>query len=145
VPQFRCSISKIINAPIAYVYNWCTDFRADDPKIIGAPYTRNVIEKTKKRAVWIQHYTRDGVEKEGIRYVTLSPPNSWHMEGVNEEMDRTGDYSLRPLGKDKTKLQIVIRTRYKSIEPEPVSKLKENISADWEKYKAALEKEYASR
>lgn len=106
MPQYR--ISKIIDAPPSFVYKWCTDFRADDPKILGASYTRHIVDKTKKRAVWIQHYTRDGVEMEGVRYVTLFPPDSWHMESVNEDADRIGDYHLTPLGK-KTNSQSLSR------------------------------------
>jgi hypothetical protein len=141
VSQSSYGISKIINAPISYVYKWCTDFRAEDPMIIGAAYTRHIVDKSNKRAVWIQHY---GAEKEGVRYVTLSPPDSWHMEGLNDESTRTVDYHLKSLGK-KTELTISIKIKYKTIEPEPVSKLRENLSNDWEKYKAALEKDYLSR
>jgi len=136
-------ISKIFDVPLAYVYNWCTDFSDDDPKIIDASYTRHVIEKTKKRAIWIQHYTQDGVAKEGVRIVTLTPPDSWHLESVNEELYRTGDYTLASLGRKRTKLEIVIKTRYLSIPAESPTKLKESLSDDWDKYKAALEKEFA--
>lgn len=146
MPLYGYKVSKIMNAPITYVYNWCTDFRADDPEIIGAQYTRHIVDKSKKRVVWVQHYTRDDKEMEGVRYVVLSPrKKSWHMEGANEESNRTGDYSLRSLGKEKTKLDISIKIQYKTIEPESIPKLKENLSADWEKYKAALEKDYAAR
>ncbi|MCL5068585.1 MAG: hypothetical protein M1368_09580 [Thaumarchaeota archaeon] len=58
-------ISQIFDVPLAYVYGRCTDFTNDDPKIIGAPNSRHIVEKTKKRAVWIQHHTRDGVGKKG--------------------------------------------------------------------------------
>ena len=139
MPQTSYSISKIINAPISYVYKWCTDFWAEDPMIIGAAYTRHIVDKSSKRAVWIQHYA----DKEAVRYVTLSPPDSWHMEGLNDESTRTADYHLKSLGK-KTKLTISIKIKYKTIEPEPASKLRENLSNDWEKYKTALEKDYLS-
>lgn len=137
-------ISKTIHAPLEYVYAWCTDFTDEDPEIIGAPYTRHVIEKTKKRAIWIHRYKMNGDTKEGVRIVTLSPPQSWHLESVNEELTRTGDYTLRSLGLGNTKLEIVIKTEFKTIKPESARKLKESLSEDWEKYKAALEKDYAS-
>lgn len=143
--MLRYSISKIFDAPLSFVYSWCTNYTSEDPKIIGASYTRNVIENSKKRAVWIHHYSMDGVPKEGVRIVTMSPPSSWHMDGINEEADRTGDYALKSLGKNKTRLTIVLKIWYKTIEPESVSKLKENLSSDWDKYKAQLERDYASR
>src|SRR5579862_5321923 len=79
VDKISYRISKILGAPRDYAYQWCTDFRDDDPKLIDASYTRHVVEKTKKRAIWIQHYSRDGVAKEGVRIVTFSPPDSWHL------------------------------------------------------------------
>ncbi len=71
MPQVKYGISVTFDAPLTFVYKWCTDFHADDPKIIGAPYTRHVIEKTKSRAIWIQHYSRGGVEMEGVRICEL--------------------------------------------------------------------------
>jgi len=144
VDKISYRISKILGAPRDYAYQWCTDFRDDDPKLIDASYTRHVVEKTKKRAIWIQHYSRDGVAKEGVRIVTFSPPDSWHLESVNEELDRSGDYVLRPAGREKTKLEIVIKTKYKSISPESPIKLKQDLSDDWDKYKIVLERDYSS-
>ena len=29
-------VSKTINAPLRYVYDWCTDYRETDPQITGS-------------------------------------------------------------------------------------------------------------
>jgi hypothetical protein len=42
-------VSKTINAPLRYVYEWCTDFREDDPQITGSKSQRKVLEKTRKQ------------------------------------------------------------------------------------------------
>jgi hypothetical protein len=94
--------------------------------------------------VWIQHYKRDGVEKEGVRLVTLKPPNSWHNEAINDEKEMVFDYRLTPVGKSKTKLTITIKATYKTIEPEVRSELERSLSADWDKYKGALEEAHSS-
>ena len=86
----------------------------------------------------------NGDTKEGVRIVTLAPPDSWHLESVNEELARSGDYTLRSVAHGNTKLEIVIKTEFKTIKPESAMKLKQSLSEDWEKYKAALEKDYAS-
>ena len=65
-----------------------------------------------------------GAQKEGVRIVTLAPPNSWHLESVNEEVDRIGDYTLNSLGRERTRLNIVIKARYKTIKPESALKLR---------------------
>jgi hypothetical protein len=144
VPQVKYGISVTFDAPLTFVYKWCTDFHADDPKIIGAPYTRHVIEKTKSRAIWIQHYSRGGVEMEGVRIVNLTQPRSWHLESVNEELYRSGDYILTSLGRGKTKLTIKLKTDYRTIEPVSAFKLNQDLTEDWEKYGAALQKDYDS-
>lgn len=140
--QVNYGISQTFEVPLSFAYKWCTDFTDEDPKLIGAPYTRHVIEKTKSRAIWIQHYTRDGIQKEGVRIVTLRPPDSWHLESINEELYRFGDYKLTSLGRRETKLQIKLRTKYISIPEESKSKLTEALAEDWDKYKIALIKDY---
>jgi hypothetical protein len=142
VSPVRYSITKTFDVPISFAYRWCTDFTDDDPKLINAPYTRHVIEKTKSRAIWIQHYSRDGQDREGVRIVILSPPDSWHLESINEELYRTGDYKLTSLDRKRTKLQIKLKTMFHSVEPEFKSKLTQNLADDWEKYKIALMKDY---
>jgi len=77
-----------------------------------------------------------------VRIVTLSPPDSWHLESINEELYRTGDYKLTSLGRGHTRLRINLKTRYISVEAESKSKLTQNLTEDWDKYKLALEKDY---
>lgn len=142
VSQVSYGISQTFEVPLSFAYRWCTDFTDGDPKLIGAPYTRHIIEKTKSRAVWIQYYARDDVQKEGVRIVTFKPPDSWHLESINEELYRTGDYKLTSLGRQKTELQIRLRTKYISVPAEPKSNLTEVLAEDWDKYKIALMKDY---
>jgi hypothetical protein len=84
------------------------------------------------------------VDKEGVRAVNFSPPNSWHLESINEEPDRKGEYRLSSLGRERMTLEIAITTRYKTIGPESMEELAQNLSKDWDKYKAPLEGDYAS-
>jgi hypothetical protein len=48
-----------------YVYDWCTDFSEDDPKITGSTSQRKVLEKTKKRVTYVQIYQGSGRWTEG--------------------------------------------------------------------------------
>ena len=113
-------VSKTINAPLRYVYEWCTDFREDDPQITGSKSQRKILEKTKKRVVYAQIYTGlDGAQKVTVDIVTLSPPSSWHLDYFGEEDDETGEYRLRALGKDRTRLDMVFREKWKKIRKGP--------------------------
>jgi hypothetical protein len=138
-------VSKTINAPISYVYNWCTDFREDDPKITGSNSERKILHKSKKKVIYAQLYEgSDGKQKVAINIVSLNP-RSWHLDYFGQEDDETGEYKLTSLGKNKTKLDMIFKEKWKDIAKIP--SVKEQIDSTekvWNKYVAELEKEYNS-
>jgi hypothetical protein len=127
------------------VFNWCTDFRENDPALTGSNGKRIMLEKTKKRAVYASVYTgKDGNQKIGVNIVTLKAPTSWHLEYFGEEDTEIGDYKIVSLGKNKTKLNMVFKETWK-IDGEPsIEEQVESASKDWDKYVAVLEEEYTS-
>ena len=140
-------VSKTINAPLPYVYGWCTDYREIDPQITGSKSQKKILEKTKKRVIYVQLYTgADGKQKAAVDIVTLKPPNSWHLDFFGEEDDETGEYSLKALGEKKTKLDMVFKEKWKNIaKPPTIEEQIEHTHKVWDKYIAALEKDYKSR
>ena len=79
------------------------------------------------------------------RIVTFKPPNAWHLDYIGDENDETGDYKLQSLGRRKTRLQVTFNVDYKGGRgaPSKIGFLK-NINEVWNKYIAALEKDYQS-
>ena len=142
--MLRYGISKTLDVPIQYAYLWLTDFRTDDLMMVGSPLPRHILRKGKGEFVWIHHYRKDGLEREGVRLVTLKPPNAWHNEAINDEKDMIFDYRLTRVGKSRTKITITVKATYRTIEPEVRSELEKHLGADWDKYKAALESAYSS-
>ena len=141
--MLRYGITMTLEVPVDYAYAWLTDFRSEDPRIIGDPYPRHIIRKNKGSFLWIQHYERDGQEREGVRLVTLKPPNAWHNEALTDEKESILDYRLTRLGRDSTKLTIKVRVSFKA-RPEARADLERNLTRIWEKYKEALEKDFRS-
>jgi len=138
-------VSKTINAPMKYVFNWCTDFREDDPALTGSKSQRKILEKTKKRVVYASIYTgNDGSLKVGVNIVTLKSPVSWHMEYFGEEDVELGDYKLVSLGKNKTKLNMVFKEKWKTETIPTIEEQVESTNKVWDQYVAALEKDYNS-
>lgn len=138
-------VSKTINAPLRYVFQWCTDFRNDDPSITGSKSQRRVLEKTKKMAVYAQIYQgSDGSQKVAVNMVTLRPPNSWHLDYFGEEDDETGEYRLRDLGGGRTRLDMVFKEKWKIENPPSLEEQAKQTSEVWDKYVRALEKEYGA-
>jgi hypothetical protein len=134
---------KIINAPVSFVYNWCTDYGEDDNKITGSKTRRIIIQKTKRRAVYISAFRWAGKSRYGVNIVTLRPPNRWHLDYAGEEADEIGDYRLTKLGPERTRLDMTFKEKYK-IRGAPTRKedLK-HTSEIWDRYVAALERDYA--
>ncbi len=138
-------VSKVIDVPLEFVYEWCTDFSADDPHITGSSSRRTILEKTKKRAIYVVNYKgADGSPKLNVNIVTLKPPNTWHLEQFGEEDNETGDYVLTSLGKERTRLDMVFKEKWKRIAKIP--SIKEQIAQTekvWNKYAAALKQDYS--
>ncbi|MDA4124945.1 MAG: SRPBCC family protein [Thaumarchaeota archaeon] len=139
-------VSKTINAPLRYVYDWCTDFRDTDPQITGSKSQRRIVEKTRKRTIYVQIYEgADGREKVAVDIVTLKPHTSWHLDYFGEEDDETGEYRLKKLGESKTRLDMVFTEKWKDIAKVPsIEEQMQSTNEVWDKYVAALEKEYKS-
>ena len=71
--------SKTFNAPLKFVYDWCTDFAEDDLKIIGSKNKRILHEKTNDRVIWTVEGKSLTGDTDPVRVVWLSPPNAWHL------------------------------------------------------------------
>ena len=137
-------ISKTINAPIHYVYDWCTDFREDDPKITGSRSRRIILQKTKKRVIYVQLYKNEnGLPIVAVDLVTLKPFKSWHLDYFGEEDDETGEYHLVGLGREKTRLDMRFTEKWKIANPPSKKAQIESTLRIWDKYIDALERDYA--
>ena len=138
-------ISKTIVAPLPYVYAWCTDYRDSDPQLTGSKSQRTVLQKTKKKAIYAQIYDgMDGKKKVAVNIVTLRAPDSWHLDFFGEEDEETGEYRVRSLGKERTRLDMVFREKWKVDSPPSLEEQIEGTGKVWDKYVAALEKDYAA-
>ena len=137
-------VSKVINAPLRYTYEWCTDFREDDSKLTGSTSKRRIVEKTKKRAVYVMVYQgADGKEKMAVSYVTLKSPGAWSLEQFGEEDYETGEYRLKSLGKGKTRLEMVFKETWKDIAKIPtIEEQTDGTNKAWDQFIAALESDY---
>ena len=131
-------------APIDYVYKWCTDYQEDDGKLRGASSSRNVVDRSKSRVVFIDH-TNPGAsdDKEKVRIITLKR-NSWSLVGFDEGSNITGNYRLQSLGKNSAMLKLKYTLTYKTRKLVSKKEMAEEDTRDWNYYKAALERDYSS-
>jgi len=137
--------SKKIEAPLSFVYDWCTDFQEDDPKITGSKSGRKILEKSEKRVIYTVSLVENGKDEGHVSIVSLKPPNSWHLDTAGNEMEKeVGDYKLSKLGKNKTRLDMVFTLDYsKAVKKVPTSKeLADDLSNFWDKLIDGLMKDY---
>jgi hypothetical protein len=139
-------VSKTINAPAKFVYEWCTDFSEDDPKITGSSSKRIIVEKTKKKAIYVVNYTgSDGKQKTNVNIVSLNPAKSWHLDQFGQEDNETGDYKITSLGKNKTRLDMTFKEKWKDIAKIPsIKEQRDGTEEFWDKLVSALEKDFAN-
>ncbi len=137
-------VVKKINAPIRFVYNWCTDFRDDDSRITGSKKNRRILFKTKRRVIYYQYFTdSDGSQKIIVNLVTLKPPNSWHLEYFGEEDDEIGNYRLKAIGNNKTKLEMIFKEQWKVKTDIPTIREQEKQTSEfWDKFISALMEDF---
>ena len=135
--------SQKFNAPKDFVYSWCTDYREDDPKMLGSKFRRRFIERTSERVVW---WVDEGGEKvrkpQPVRVVWLSPPDRWHLETCGDGFE-IGDYRVTSLGSEKAKLDVEFTVVLDSKRLAGASKLmRANGRNHWKAYAKFLERDY---
>jgi hypothetical protein len=138
----KYKISETFNAPLDYVFEWCTDFRDDDSKYTGSKTVRKIIEKDAERIIWRVRYKEGKEFVEGVRAVWLHPPRAWRLDSCGDGRE-VGDYKLTPLGKSKTRLDMKFIVTYDSKdEVEDKDEWEEDGVEHWKIYKKALEADF---
>lgn len=136
-------ISKTIAAPLRYVYEWCTDFRADDGKFSKSRPSYRVMKPAPDRVVRIRisppSARPTAVAAEVVR---LYPPDAWHVDMIDEDDIEAVDYQLSWLGPRKTRLTMAITERW--MVPKFPSKAAwvGGTSLYWDRLVSALEARY---
>jgi hypothetical protein len=135
-------VSKTFDAPLDFVYLWCTDFREDDSKMLGEKTRRRFLERTKDRVIWTVAYEEHGRRLEGFRVVWLMPPDAWRLDTCGDGRER-GEYRLKPLGKNRTRLDMVFQVTYDTKkEVVPGKEWERGAREEWDTYGKFLEKEF---
>ena len=136
--------SRVFSAPIRFVYDWCTDYSYEDSKITKEKYPRKVLEKSNKRAVYASFKKgTDGKPKLAVRVVTLHPETyTWHLDYFAEEDLEVGEYKLTRLDPKRTRLDMVLRNRWKKGKSPTKREFEQSAKNVWDKFTPALESDY---
>ena len=138
-------VSKIIHAPLPFVYDWCTDYRESDPRITDSKAKRKMLLKTRRHVIYISSYRSGGKPKIGVNIVTLYPQKWWHLDFIGDEDDETGDYRLMRLGPRRTRLDMSFAEHFKIRNAPTKAQDLKHTHEIWDKYVSALERDYVRR
>ncbi|WP_455283758.1 hypothetical protein [[Eubacterium] cellulosolvens] len=146
IPQERSAevrLSKLVRAPLAEVFAWCTDYSDLDPEIIGSKgsQTRRVISRDERRIVFVDTYS-DSTIKARRAEVSLLPPNEWRAKFSGGRWEGIGVYKLSE-APNGTRLDIVFQME-KTIEGYTAEDLKQRANEVWDRYVTSIEESLQS-
>jgi hypothetical protein len=141
-------VSKVINAPLKYVYDWCTDYRPDDWRVQGRRrrgLSFRVYRVSPHRVVRVRVAPRGSPDPDiAVDLVRLDPPADWHTDQIDETDRMALDYHLVRLGPRKTRLELFVTERWVTRDYPTPSELRRRVSATWDLFSTALEERYRS-
>lgn len=132
------------NAPLPFVYRWCTDYQPTDARLEHETFQRKILHRSRRKVV----YEDLGETPAGWWWrrhvVTLQPPNRWYSESVGNYRDFRLEYELRELPGGRTEFRFRGR-RVPSVlaspNPSPRAYGRE-MAATWRHFGRQLEREY---
>jgi hypothetical protein len=141
------SLIKTIKAPLREVYDWCTDFREDDPEITGSPGKYIIVKKTRNRVVFDWERTVEGQYRRTRFAVDLHPPDRWNVKSRDENRLSVGEYKLKQL-ENSTQLTMTFNVtvdRKPDVHIEEYRRLRlRNAENIWDRFITRLEKDVKS-
>jgi hypothetical protein len=143
----RVRLSLVIRAPWRYVYEWCTDYRTSDARLSKARSTFRVIRVSPRRVLRIRVYPGRGVDGGrdpaiAVDLVRLNPPDSWHLDQLDETDQQSLDYRVTGMGRTRTRLHLLSTERWLTPDHPTKEELRAQVAATWAKFGAALEADY---
>jgi hypothetical protein len=105
-PEYH--IRVVFDAPLAYVYDWCTDYSPQDSGLEGESYTRKILERSARRVLYEDvEEAPDGFH--WARYdVELRPPKAWRMTSLGNRRTARAEYHLTSESNGRTRLDIYL-------------------------------------
>jgi len=141
-------VSKLVNAPLRYVYDWCTDYRSDDWRLQRKDRikpTFRVLRISPHRVVRVRLAPNGSPDPDiAVDVVRLDPPADWHTDQIDETDRMALDYHLVRLGPRKTRLELYVTERWVTRDYPTRRELRQRVSRTWDRLLAALEEGYRS-
>jgi hypothetical protein len=143
-PGPRYEFGLEFDAPLEFVFRWCTDYAPEDGRLEGEEYERRIVRRARREVV----YEDLSDTKDGWRWarhvVHLFPPDHWHSDSVGSHRAVSLDYELSPLPGNRTRMIMKARRRPTGIGGKNPSRAEWEREAEngWKHFARALERDY---
>ena len=141
-------VSKVVNAPLRYVYDWCTDYRSDDWRLQrkdAVKPTFRVLRVSAHRVIRVRLKSNGPKDPDiAVDVVRLDPPSDWHTDQIDENDRMAIDYHLVKLGPTRTRLELFVTERWVTRDFPTRRELQQRVSATWDHFSTAIEDRYRS-
>jgi hypothetical protein len=139
----RIRFSKVVRAPLAYAYDWFTDYRDDDGKFSDSKPRFKVTRLARNRVLRVRFSGRSGRNPRiAVEIVRLRPPAAWHVDQIDETDLAAVDYRLRRLGPKTTRVELDIVERWMTPKYPAHAAYAASTSEYWDRLVSALEARY---
>lgn len=139
----RLRVSKIVDAPSTYVYNWFTDYRDDDGQFSSRRPGYRTMRLSRDRVLRIRSTPGKGRALAiAVDVVRLLPPTRWHVDQIDETDLATVDYRVVRLGRRRSRVELAIVERWMTPEHPSREEYLRNTNSYWDRLVAALEDSY---
>ncbi len=136
---------KLIQAPLPFVYQWCTDYREDDDRITDSiyHYKAKVVLREAARIVRIIVLPgRNPNRNTDVEIISLMPPNRWHLNKLSATDDETGSYRLVRKGPRLTSLEMWFREKWRVRNLPDRNRYRALFNQVWDRYVDVMEAEF---
>jgi hypothetical protein len=143
----RLRVSKVIEAPLKYVYDWSTDYRADDWVLSKArPHSRfQVVRVSTRRLLRIRVTPTTAKEPDvAVDSIRLCPPDAWHTDQIDERDLEAVDYQLTALGPARTRIDLLVTERWLTPVHLSRAETRRRVRAAWDRCASHIEARYQS-
>jgi hypothetical protein len=143
-PTARYEVRATFQAPLEFVYRWCTDYTPTDARISGEGFDRRVVRRTRNAVVLEDLYDTGQGWIWLRRVVRLFPPARWRADSVGSDRAISVEYRLTEVSGNRTQLTIRARRRPYGIGTKNPGKStwERSVAANWANFGRALEREY---
>jgi hypothetical protein len=136
---------KVIDAPLPFVFEWCTDFRDDDDRLTDDLYRYRARILLRQPGRVIREIVVPGPDRNRateVELIDVSPPDRWRSRMFSASLDRVGSYRLLRVSPYCMRIEMRFRESWRSSRPSSRLRYRALFDEVWDRYAERIEREF---